>query len=206
MGFRIPPSLGLLAPLPLLIAVYIIKFLFNLVRWRCSVLQLRAQGLVINLDHISHIVELKIDILQPMPPYSIFLGHLPVVQKIISSLPSDAHPHYLPDELRRTYPELGPNFYLDLTPFAPSMLVLTSPDVIHQVTQVHPLEKFPSMKTFLMPLTGGLDIVTMKGQMWKLWRGIFNPGFSAGHLMTLVPSIVLKTETFRSILEAHAEK
>jgi sterigmatocystin biosynthesis cytochrome P450 monooxygenase len=60
------------------------------------------------------------------------------------------------------------------------------------------------MTTFLKPLTDGLDIVTMKGQTWKNWRGVFNPGFSAGHLMTLVPSIVEKTEIFCSILRAHA--
>lgn len=127
-----------------------------------------------------------------MPPYNIVFGHLLVVNKIISSLPEDAHGHYLPDQIRRAYPELGPNFYLDLAPFAPSMLVLTSLDTLHQVTQQHPLEKFPSMRTFLKPLTGGLDIVTMKGQMWKRWRNIFNPGFSAGNLTTLVPLIVAK--------------
>lgn len=141
-----------------------------------------------------------------MPPYNMFLGRLPVVNKIISSLPSDAHGHYLPDQLRRAYPELGPNFYLDLAPFAPSTLVLTSPDVLHQVTQVHPLEKFPSMRSFLKPLTSGLDIVTMRWQTWKKWRGIFNPGFSVGHLMTLVPSIAEKTRIFCKILRDHAEK
>ena len=102
-----------------------------------------------------------------MPPYNILLGHLPVVNKIISSLPSDAYGHYLPDQIRREYPDLGPNYYLDLAPFAPPMLVLTSPDAIHQVTQLHPLEKFPNLRTFLTPLTGGLDIVTMTNQTWK---------------------------------------
>lgn len=88
-----------------------------------------------------------------MPPYNIFLGHLPVVNRIISSLPSDAHGHYLPDQMRREYPERGPNYYLDLAQFAPSILILTSPDVLHQVTQLHLLEKFPNMRTFLSPLT-----------------------------------------------------
>lgn len=140
-----------------------------------------------------------------MPPYNVVFGHLLVVNKIISSLPADAHGHHLPDQLRRAYPELGPDFYLDLAPFAPSMLVLTSLDTLHQVTQQHPLEKFPSMRRFLKPLTGGLDIVTMKGQVWRKWRNIFNPGFSAANLTTLVPLIVEKTDIFISIIGKHSE-
>ena len=61
------------------------------------------------------------------------------------------------------------------------------------------------MRTFLNPLTGGFDMVTMTGQTWKKWRGVFNPGFSAAHLMTLVPSIVKKTERFCCILREHAK-
>ncbi|TVY80289.1 putative sterigmatocystin biosynthesis P450 monooxygenase [Lachnellula suecica] len=180
-------SPALIVPLLVLLLVYFVKSFFKLVRWRCYMLQLKAQGL-------------------PMPPYNVFLGHLAVLQKITSSLPNDAHGHYLPDQIRRAYPELGPNFYLDLAPFAPPMLVLTSLDTLNQVTQLHPLEKYPSMKAFLKPLTGGLDIVTMKGAVWKRWRGIFNPGFSAGHLVTLVPSIVEKTDIFCSILQGIADQ
>jgi cytochrome P450 len=41
----------------------------------------------------------------------------------------------------------------------------------------------------------------MEGNLWKTWRGIFNPGFSAGYLMSLTKSIVVETETFCGILE-----
>ena len=140
-----------------------------------------------------------------MPPYNILLGHLPIVTKIVNRLPSDAHGHYLPDQLRRAYPDLGPNFYLDLYPFAPSMLILGSQSLLYQATQQHPLPKHPNMTTFLKPLTEGLDIVTMEGQEWKKWRSMFNPGFSASHLMTLVPMIVKETEVFCEILGEYAE-
>jgi cytochrome P450 len=40
----------------------------------------------------------------------------------------------------------------------------------------------------------------MEGNTWKLWRGIFNPGFSASHISTLVPGIVDKVLIFKDIL------
>ena len=138
-----------------------------------------------------------------MPPHSYFLGHIPIVFRMTSGLPKDAHSHYLPDQLRRTYPDLGPNYYLDLFPFAPSMFIVSSPDTVYQVTQDHSLQKFPSLRKFLLPLTDGLDLVTLEGQAWKHWRRIFNPGFNASHLMTLVPMIVKETETFVTILRDH---
>ena len=48
-----------------------------------------------------------------MPPYNHVLGHLPVVLKVLSKVPKDSYQQYLPGLLRRAYPELGPNFYLD---------------------------------------------------------------------------------------------
>ena len=44
----------------------------------------------------------------------------------------------------------------------------------------------------------------MDGREWKYWRNIFNPGFSASHLMTLVPDIVRETMVFCEVLQGHA--
>lgn len=46
----------------------------------------------------------------------------------------------------------------------------------------------------------------MDGQEWKYWRSIFNPGFSASHLMPLVPNIVKETMVFCEILHDHVIK
>jgi cytochrome P450 len=46
----------------------------------------------------------------------------------------------------------------------------------------------------------------MDRQEWKYWRSIFNPGFSAGHLMALVPEIVKETIVFCEVLQDHAIK
>jgi len=141
-----------------------------------------------------------------MPPHSFVFGHIFVVMRLLSQLPSDAHAFYVPDQVRRNYPDFGQNYYLDLWPFASPMLVLASPYTINQVNQEHVLHKYPQLRDFIRPLTDNLDILSMEGQMWKKWRAVFNPGFSAAHLMTLVPGIVKETEIFCQILREHAEK
>ena len=141
-----------------------------------------------------------------MPPLHPVFGHLLVLSKIMSRLPKDAHPHYLPDQIRRAYPELGPIFYIDAWPFLTLTLVVASPNTLYQITQERTLPKFPAISDFLYPLTGEKDIVSMDGREWKTWREIFNPGFSAGHLMTLVPAMVKQTAIFCRILSNLSDK
>lgn len=62
------------------------------------------------------------------------------------------------------------------------------------------------MRQFLRPLTGKHDLVSMEGQLWKTWRNIFNPGFSATHLATMVPGIMDDVLVFRDILRKRAEQ
>ena len=136
-----------------------------------------------------------------MPPWHPVLGHLYFCYKITSFLPKDAHPNYLPDMIRRELPRLGPIYYLDTWPFGPQMLVVTSTYGLYQITQEHSLPKYSALKGFLQPIAGGMDLVTMEGEQWKKWRGIFNPGFSASYLMNLTRGIVEETERFCEILQ-----
>ena len=131
-----------------------------------------------------------------MPPYHPLFGHLLFCKNILSKLPKDAHPNYLPDMIRRTAPDLGPIYYLDTWPLGEQMLIVASPNTLYQISQEHPLRKYHLLKSYLQPITEGLDIVTMEGQLWKKWRGVFNPGFSASHLMTLTSGIVEETGKF----------
>ncbi|KAL8668003.1 MAG: hypothetical protein Q9168_007127 [Polycauliona sp. 1 TL-2023] len=140
-----------------------------------------------------------------MPPWSPIFGHLPFCYKIASRLPPDAHPNYLPDMIRRELPDLGPIFYLDTWPIGPQMLVVASTQGLYQITQEHSLPKHPGLKQFLMPIAEGLDLVTMEGDLWKKWRGIFNPGFSSTYLMSLTRGIVEETEQFCKNLETLAK-
>ena len=140
-----------------------------------------------------------------MPPHHPLLGHIPLSARILGKLPKDAHGHYLADQIHREYSDLGPAFYLDTWPFGPPVLVVISPDMIAQYCQDRYLRKHVGMRNFLEPLTGELDLVSMEGQIWKKWRRIFNPGFSATHISTLTKSIMEEVKTFRSILRQHAQ-
>ena len=104
------------------------------------------------------------------------------------------------------YPDMGPIFYLDAWPFMTLTLVVTSPPALAQITTEHVLPKFPAIKDYLYPLANGKDLVSMNGQEWRYWRDVFNPGFSASHLMTLVPDIVKETMVFLDVLRGHANK
>ena len=142
----------------------------------------------------------------PMPPHNPILGHVPLAASIVMALPSHAHHFYLGDQIRRRYPELDTAFYLDLWPFGPTMLMVIAPDIMHQFTQDRYLPKHEGVRQFMKPMTGEHDMVTMEGQMWKRWRSIFNPGFSAGHIMTLIPGIVEEVVVFRNLLRERAKR
>lgn len=84
-------------------------------------------------------------------------------------------------------------------------LVVISPTLASQFTQERSLPKYEGMRHFLQSLTRH-DLVTTKGQMWKMWRSIFNPGFSSHHLMGLVPEIMGDVMIFRDILREHVSQ
>jgi cytochrome P450 len=140
-----------------------------------------------------------------MPPYHSILGHLPVAMKLRSKLPKDIHGQHLFAEMTRTMPELGPVFYFDVWPFAAPTLIVNSPSGIRHMTQEHSLPKFKILAEYLDPLTSGKDLVVLEGEQWKKWRAIFNPGFSASHLVTLVPAIVDDVLTFRDLLRKEVD-
>lgn len=140
-----------------------------------------------------------------MPPHNPLFGHLIVAQKILSQIPNDAHPLYLPDQLRRQYPDMGPVFYVDLWPFSSPILFVDSPSAAYQLMQEKPRPKADPLLKFMYPLTKNNDLVSMEGQQWKDWRSVFNPGFSAKHLITLVPKILQAVSTYSEVLGEHAK-
>ena len=124
-----------------------------------------------------------------MPPHHPLFGHLLVAKELLAELPSNAHPSYLPGLIRRTFPDVGPVFYLDMWPFTLPLLVISSPTAAHQITQEHSLPKSGELRRWIKPLAANKDLVSMEGQQWKLWRNVYNPGFSANHLIHLVPQM-----------------
>ena len=178
-------------------------FLFKGYQERSRAIKLKKQGFV---SRCQRNMTSLFDSFQAMPPHHPIFGHIFVLARVMSKLPKDVHPHYLPDQLRQAYPDMGPIFYLDAWPFITLTLVVASPATSAQITTEHVLPKFPAIKDFLYPLANGRDIVSMDGQEWKYWRSILNPGFSASHLMTLVPDIVGETKVFCDLLQKHAKE
>lgn len=142
----------------------------------------------------------------PMPPHHAILGHIPLCASIFKSLPSDVHISLLADQVRRRYPHLDSAFYLDLWPFGPTMLIVICPSITYQFTQDHNLPKCRNIRRFLRPITGNQNLLTMDGAPWKHWRTIFNPGFSAKHILNLLPEILEEVLIFKEIIQSHAQK
>lgn len=123
-----------------------------------------------------------------MPPHHLISGHILVTDSIVATLPSHAHGRHIVGSMRRRFPDIGPIYYLDTSPFARPVLVVISPYLASRFAQERSFPKHEGMRHFLQSLTGEHDLVTMEGQMWK-WGSIFKPGFSSHHLMTLVQKL-----------------
>ena len=86
------------------------------------------------------------------------------------------------------------------------MLVILDPVAAAQVTIQSSLQKHLSVQDYVHPLLGDKNLVTLEGKEWKMWRGVFNPGFSSAHLMSLAGAMVADTVRFTQILADYAMK
>lgn len=91
--------------------------------------------------------------------------------------------------------------YIDSWPFGPPMLAVFHPDMMAQFTQETSLPKAELMRIEFQPFTQLNDLVLQEGQEWKKWRSIFNPGFSAKNLLSLVPQLIDEVLVFRDWLK-----
>jgi cytochrome P450 len=91
-------------------------------------------------------------------------------------------------------------FYVDLYPmqYTP-VLVIASPEVAAQVTQINSYPKTTALAEFA-PVLGRRGLVSLEGTAWKDVRTMFNPGFSNANLLTMVPMMVEETQIFASRL------
>ncbi|KAL8647513.1 MAG: hypothetical protein Q9210_005515 [Variospora velana] len=127
--------------------------------------------------------------------------------KATAALPPATHPMILQQWVMQQHPEIPPVFYVDVWPVAAPMLLVIDPVAAAQVTVQNPLlRKHPVMNGFVEPMIGYKNLLTMEGKEWKMWRGIFNPGFSSTHLMSLVGRMVDHTVIFTKILDEYAAK
>ena len=120
--------------------------------------------------------------------------------------PPNAHTHWLALLFLEEYPELAGKglLYLDVWPISQPLLSLYHPDLMTQLAE-HNFRKADLMKLEMGPMTGAKDLLTLEGAEWKRARAVFNPGFSAKNLLSLVPEFVAEIEPFRQKLSSVAE-
>ncbi len=126
--------------------------------------------------------------------------------KVTTKYPGDLHGQCLPYFLLKEYPELEvPGvMYLDVWPIGEPMLAVFHPDMMAQSCQDTVLPKHPLMRQEFYPLTQMNDLVNQTGQVWKRWRGIFNPGFSNKNILSLMPSFLEEIDVFVDWLKGAA--
>ena len=120
--------------------------------------------------------------------------------------PRDLSGVCVPWLLMREHPEISKSgvIYMDLWPVSQQMLSVIHPDLMAQFCQDPSMLKADLLHSEFMPFTQCNDLVNLEGQEWKTWRSIFNPGFSARNILTLVPAMLEEIHVFRAWLETCA--
>jgi cytochrome P450 len=143
----------------------------------------------------------------PTPPRKYWwLGNIDVIIKASMLFPDDSHPQIFFNYIKQKY-NMPSVFYMDLWPISGSSMIFCDDPVYSAkyATTGTSLPKARSASDFLDEFLGPDNLVTAEGAHWKSLRGIFNPGFSAAHLMTLVPYMVDSSMTFLDILGQKAQ-
>ncbi|KAK8078731.1 hypothetical protein PG994_002538 [Apiospora phragmitis] len=149
-----------------------------------------------------------------MEPYSPIFGHLPLMRALRQNWPSDAHTTYvnikIAREWKKYFPkatECPPVIYIDLWPImSQPFAMIIDPAFAAQLTQETPQPRHFMFKWAQIPLTGGLDLLSIDPANHKLWRSRLSPGFSPRNLATHVPAIIEEVEIFADAIKAKAGK
>ncbi|KAF6824224.1 cytochrome p450 4v3 [Colletotrichum plurivorum] len=147
----------------------------------------------------------------PMMPHSLLFGHITVLMKLRSGLPSDAHSNYIPQLVYENWQTLFPGrktcppvIYIDSWPIGVPALWIIDPETAWTTTGDMNVKRSRIVMDFFKPLTENLDLVSMDGEVWKTWRTRLNPSFSQRNVNTLVPGMVHDMEIFVDRLRRRA--
>ena len=127
----------------------------------------------------------------------------------MDALPKGAHYQYMFGDIAREHFMKEGVFYLDLWPMSGLFLTVISPSTAVEVTQTSAnlsAERPFLLRRFLRPITGGLTLFDMHEKDWKSWRAVFNKGFSANHVLSLVPDMAKETVVYSETLRDLAQK
>ncbi|KAK6428622.1 hypothetical protein LTR95_015232 [Oleoguttula sp. CCFEE 5521] len=141
----------------------------------------------------------------PGPPRSYLFGYIISIGKVVAKQPRNAAPQTFPLHIKEAY-GLGEWFCMDAWPLGPTILVTFLPEMMQEFTVKHTTLKHPAVGEFMENFGGEGNLVSAEGATWKKWRSAFNPGFSASHLITMVPAIVDQGAIYCKIMDEHAQK
>ena len=145
--------------------------------------------------------------------HSLLLGHLPVLRRLTSAIPSDFHPNHIPQLVVESWTSLFPDqkecpgiIYVDMWPLTPPILFTVNSDLASQFLQdrPHTMSRASMSRSYLRPLTHNLDLFSIGTAEWKAWRGRLNPGFSGKNIITLLPAILDEVCIFVDLLRERA--
>ncbi|KAI1391051.1 cytochrome P450 [Hypoxylon trugodes] len=156
-------------------------------------------NLTINRRHVRKLQAAK----GPMPKFHPIFGHFLALKECIESFPRNATMHVVIQHMAKQFPK--GIFYLNLWPFNKTLMVIASPFVASQV-EAAVLNKPDNICTTLDLISGGPSIMTMHGSTWKMWRGLFNPGFAGGYMIGLAPAIADEVAVFCELVKGLAKK
>jgi cytochrome P450 len=128
-----------------------------------------------------------------------------MLQKYQQQLSADANVNLATKDLCTEFSETE-LFLMDYWPVYPPLFVAFGPDICSQITSKHNLPKTEQIGKSLLPITGGQGMISMNGDEWKFWRGLFNPGFSAASMTDNLPHIVGCVQVFCEKLKENASK
>jgi len=121
----------------------------------------------------------------------------------MKNYPSDIHPQTHFTEMAIKY-SMPPAYYMDLWPFAESLVIITDPALAAQTQNSPNFHRHPFVNSFLGGLVGKRSIFSTTPKDWHRQRGWFAPAFSMTHLLTLVPGMVEEALVFKEKLTKYA--
>ncbi|KAH8660177.1 cytochrome P450 [Xylariales sp. PMI_506] len=128
----------------------------------------------------------------PLMPHSFLFGHLIVAAKlhIKYKLPRQLHGHWMFSIMQEEYPDIAKCgvLYFDTWPISFPLIAVINPAMAAQFTISPSLPKFHWQRDGeFRQFSGGVDMVTSEGHIWKEQRAIYNPGFSSRNITSMAP-------------------
>ncbi|KAF2651398.1 cytochrome P450 [Lophiostoma macrostomum CBS 122681] len=164
-----------------------------------SVLSAIIYVLCIGYRRRSRIYQLRRQGVAMPAGWSWWFGHLRVLDEQLQPLPPDVNVYTGMKDLVQNHVDTEV-FLMDLWPIFQPVLMISGPELAIQASIKHDLPKPHHQQESFRPIIGGPSLITMNNEQWKMWRSLFSPGFSASHMLSLVPSVIDSMDVFCEIL------